>query len=102
MKRQYLGDARDAFKWEYQDCLARQLGHEELQIVPMLTLDDDTNEGNIHATQFPAESVIHDFCRMLRASRSLHDLKKLPAMTDADRLLMAAISDGQKLPRCAL
>ena len=84
MKRQYLGDARDAFKWEYQDRLCRLLGYDELQIVPMLTLDDGTNEGKIHSTMFPAASVIHDFCKTLRESRSLHDLKRLPAMTDAD------------------
>lgn len=84
MKRQYLGDARDAFKWEYQDHLVRQLGFDELQIVPMLTLDDGTNEGNIHSTRFPAASVIHEFCSVLRESRSLEDLKKLPTMTGAD------------------
>lgn len=83
MKRQYLGDARDAFKWEYQDRLARQLSYHEFQIVPMLTLDDGTNEGSIHSTQFPAASVIHEFCSMLRESRSLDDLKKLPLVTQA-------------------
>lgn len=84
MKRQYLGDARDAFKWEYQDRLARQLGYHEFQIVPMLTLDDGTNEGSIHSTQFPAASVFHEFCSMLRESRSLDDLKKLPSVAQAD------------------
>ena len=84
MKRQYLGDARDAFKWEYQDLLCRQLGYSELQIVPMLTPDDETNEGSLHSTKFAAASEIHDFCEMLRRSRSLDDLKQLPSMTGAD------------------
>lgn len=84
MKRQYLGDARDAFKWEYQDRLVRGLGYRELQIVPMLTLDDGTNEGNVHSTRFPADSVIHDFCSMLRKSRSINDLIQLPSMTGGD------------------
>jgi len=84
LKRQYLGDARDAFKWEYQDLLCRQLGYSELQIVPMLTPDDETNEGSLHSTKFAAASEIHDFCEMLRRSRSLDGLKLLPSMTGAD------------------
>ena len=84
MKRQYLGDARDAFKWEYQDRLTRQLGYSVLQIIPMLTTDDSTNEGMTHPKRYPAATVFHDFCLRLRRSRSLIDLHDLPNMTGAD------------------
>jgi hypothetical protein len=84
MKRQYLGDARDAFKWEYQDRLTRQLGYSVLQIIPMLTTDDSTNEGMTHPKRYPAATVFHDFCLRLRRSRSLIDLHDLPRMTGAD------------------
>jgi len=84
LKRQYLGDARDAFKWEYQDLLCRKLGYSELQIVPMLTPDDKTSEGSLHSTKFAAAPEIHNFCEMLRGSRSIIDLKQLPSITGAD------------------
>lgn len=84
MKRQYLGDARDAFKWEYQDCLTRELGYSFLQVIPMLTADDGTNEGMTHPKRYPADTVFHDFCLRLRRSRSLIHLHDLPGMTGAD------------------
>lgn len=84
MKRQYLGDARDAFKWEYQDHLTRQLGYSLLRIIPMLTADDGTNEGMTHPMRYPAATVFHDFCLRLRQSRSLIDLHELPTLTGAD------------------
>ena len=37
MKLQYLGDSKDAFKWDYLDFLTKQMGMSELLIVPMLT-----------------------------------------------------------------
>jgi hypothetical protein len=84
MKIQFLGDARDAFKWEYQDHLVKCLGYPVLQIVPMLTADDGSNDGKTHPTQFPADPVFHNFCLQLRQSRSLEDLYDLPSLTDAD------------------
>ncbi len=33
MKRRYLGDAKDAFKWDYHDHLMRALGYAELEVV---------------------------------------------------------------------
>lgn len=84
MKRQYLGDARDAFKWEYQDYLVRHLGYPALQIVPMLTDDDDSNDGKTHPSRFPADAVIHDFCMRLRQSHSFDHLNGLPGLTGAD------------------
>lgn len=84
MKRQYLGDARDAFKWEYQDHLIRQLGYSELRIVPMLTKDDGTKEGMTHPSRYPADTVFHEFCLKLKRSRSLVDLHELPALTGAE------------------
>ena len=43
MKLQYLGDSKDAFKWDYLDFLAKQMGMSELLIVPMLT-PEETNK----------------------------------------------------------
>ncbi len=80
MKRQYLGDARDAFKWEYQDFLVRHLGYPALQIVPMLTDDDHTNDGKTHPSRFRADAVFHDFCRRLKQSRSFDDSNGLPSV----------------------
>lgn len=75
MKRQFLGDDRDANKWAWLDALTRGLGYSTLQIVPMLVDDDTTGEGK---TRPPVDSPFHDFCATLRQSRSLHDLHGLP------------------------
>jgi hypothetical protein len=84
LKRQYLGDARDAFKWEYQDHLTRHLGYSRLQIVPMLTEDDATNEGMTHPSRYPAADAFRVFCLKLRRSRALVDLHDLPTLMPGD------------------
>ena len=82
MKLQYLGDAKDSFKWDYLDHLVRQLGCGWLQILPMLTEDDCSGHGNSQPHEFPAKQEILDFCRRLGHARSLSQIAKLPAITD--------------------
>lgn len=84
MKRQFLGDARDAFKWEYHDYLVKALDLSVLQIVSMMNSDDLSGEGKSHPTSFPAAPEFHAFCVHLRRSRSLYDLNHLPRLTGAD------------------
>ena len=68
MKRQYLGDAKDAFKWDYLDFLTRELGMQLLNILLMLTPDDETKEGESNPRLFPAPRI-WPFCEQLRAKR---------------------------------
>lgn len=82
MKLQYLGDSKDSFKWDYHDYLLNSLEYGTLNILPMLTPDDKTKEGNTRTDWFPARSSIIDFCHMLKENRELNDIKKLPSVTD--------------------
>ncbi len=52
MKRQYLGDSRDSFKWDYHHHLVPALGAKELQIVWIMTPD----EGEVMAGRRPSGS----------------------------------------------
>jgi hypothetical protein len=45
MKRQYLGDSKDCFKWDYHDYLMSALGYKILNILLMMTPDDKSNDG---------------------------------------------------------
>ncbi len=83
MKIQYLGDSRDSFKWDYQDHLTSYLGYSELRVVPMLTPNDSSNHGQTHPSRYPARQEIQRLCELLRESRDLDDVRKLPAMTGA-------------------
>ena len=37
MKRQYLGDSKDSFKWDYHHFLVEALGYTDLKIAWMMT-----------------------------------------------------------------
>jgi len=43
MKKQYLGDSKDSFKWDYHDFLAGELNYPVLNIMLMMTPDDESN-----------------------------------------------------------
>ena len=58
MKLQFLGDAKDSFKWDYHDYLTDKLGFEVLNILLMMTPDDKTNHGKLKATLFPARKFV--------------------------------------------
>jgi len=83
MKRQYLGDSRDSFKWDYHHYLVSELGYPELQVVWMMTADDGGTDGRTPPELFPARPEIVDFCKWLRTSRNPNVLLDLPATTSA-------------------
>jgi len=65
MKLQYLGDSKDSFKWDYHDYLTETIGFKLLNILFMMTPDDNTNEGNTKPDWFPARDEIIQFCKEL-------------------------------------
>ena len=81
MKLQYLGDSKDSFKWDYQDYLTHSLGFELLNILLMMTPDDNTNEGKTKPDWFPARNEIIQFCNNIRTKRNLSIIKSLPSKT---------------------
>jgi hypothetical protein len=83
MKSQYLGDSKDSFKWDYHDFLVNELTHPILNVVLMMTPDDQSNEGKSHPTLFPARKEVIEFCEMLKAERDINTIKKLPVKTNS-------------------
>jgi hypothetical protein len=83
MKLQYLGDSKDSFKWDYHDYLTSALGYPVLNIVLMLTPDDNTNHGETPSRLFPARKTIIDFCFDLKQSRDIELIRSLPSATNA-------------------
>lgn len=81
MKRQYLGDSKDSFKWDYHDYLTSALGYKTLNILLMMTPDDNTNDGKTKPDWFPARKQIIDFCNSLRAKRDIQDITNMPNET---------------------
>lgn len=83
MKRQYLGDSRDCFKWDYHHYLVCKLEYSQLQVVWMMTADDGSTHGRTLPELFPARQEIVTFCNRLRRSHDPKDLLDLPKMTSA-------------------
>jgi hypothetical protein len=83
MKLQYLGDAKDSFKWDYLDHLAKALAFPALTIVPMLTPNDGGGHGEMPPETFPSGQAMWQFCRGLRQSGSMDGLRDLPKHTGA-------------------
>jgi len=83
VKRQYLGDSRDSFKWDYHHYLVCELGYSQLQVVWMMTADDESTHGRTLPELFPARPEIVTFCNRLRKSRDPKDLLNLPKITSA-------------------
>lgn len=83
MKRQYLGDSKDSFKWDYHHFLVEALGYSHFKIAWMMTPDDHGPDGNTAPELFPARQEILNFCNHLRSSRNPRLLLKLPATTGA-------------------
>jgi hypothetical protein len=83
MKRQYLGDSKDSFKWDYHDYLTSALGYPMLNIMLMLTPSDESNDGETHPELFPAREAILSFCHDLRRQRNIQFIKELPAATNS-------------------
>ncbi len=83
MKRQYLGDSKDSFKWDYLDFLVRTLGYANLQIAWMMTPDDSSPDGRTAPELFHARPEILKFCNSLRSLRDPDRLSELPTSTGA-------------------
>ncbi|MDH3345999.1 MAG: hypothetical protein OEL75_02325 [Kiritimatiellaceae bacterium] len=78
MKVQYLGDSRDSFKWDYHDFLTSALEYPMLNVILMLTPDDNSSEGQTHPENYPARKCTIDFCHDLQEHRNLQLIQKLP------------------------
>jgi|SRR5215813_157859 len=87
MKRQYLRDSKDAFKWDYHDFITQTLGFHHFQIVWMMTPDDKGSHGQTVPERFPARPEILRFCNNLRKSRNPGDLVGLPVATGASYIV---------------
>ncbi len=83
MKKQYLGDSRDSFKWDYHDYLMRALGYSQLNIVWMMTENDKTSHGKRKPTDYPARDEVLDICHELQEKRDSALLRSLPEKTGA-------------------
>ena len=72
MRRQYPGDEKDAFKWDYHNFLVEELGFDVLRVLFELTGNDSENKG--HGKSCPrsfrgADEKIYALCKRLRDSR---------------------------------
>jgi hypothetical protein len=83
MKKQYLGDSKDSFKWDYHDFLVRELNYQFLNVVLMLTPDNKSNEGQTPPTLFPARKEVIKFCNDLKNTRDIDIITNLPYRTGA-------------------
>ena len=97
MKRQYLGDSRDSFKWDYHHFLVPALGLGKLQVVWMMTTDDGGGDGKTAPELFPARREILGFCNALRDSRDPRELARLPATTGESYKVTLVGSDGPSI-----
>ena len=88
MKLQYLGDSKDAFKWDYLDFLVKNLNIDskeyKLLVVPMLTKSDGTGQGGTHPSEFLSVKGVQEFCLHLRDKQELKEIKRLPFYTKND------------------
>lgn len=69
MKRQYLGDSRDSFKWDLLHwlCTRAEPRFRCLVFVPLLTPDDlHSREGRTASTLFQTRPVVREFVEKLR------------------------------------
>lgn len=83
MKRQYLGDSKDSFKWDYHHFLVEALGYRHFKIAWMMTPDDGGTDGRTAPELFPAREEILRLCHDLRLTRDPALLSGLPARTRA-------------------
>jgi len=95
MKKQYLGDSKDSFKWDYHDFLAEELNYPVLNIMLMITPNDESNDGKTHPTLFPARKEILDFCDDLRNERKVVLINSLPGRTNSNYTVNLHNNDSQ-------
>jgi len=95
MKKQYLGDSKDSFKWGYHDFLAEELDFPVLNVILMMTSDDESNDGKTDPTLFPARKEILDFCEDLRKERKVDLIHSLPIRTKSHYIVNLHNNDLQ-------
>lgn len=83
MKRQYLGDSKDSFKWDYHHYLMEALAYDHLKIVWMMTPDDGGSHGSTAPELFSSRQEILSLCNRLRSTRDPALVLLLPAITAA-------------------
>ena len=66
MKTQYLGDAKDSFKWDYHDYVTHALGFSQLTLVLMLTEDDTSADGQKPPEHYPPERRLCSFVTLCK------------------------------------
>ena len=90
MKLQYLGDSRDAFKWDLLHwlCTRAEPAFARLLFVPLLTPDDAVpRDGRTPHAWFPCRPLIRPFVAGLAAApRSLERIAVLGGLEDGDPL----------------
>jgi hypothetical protein len=99
VKRQYLGDSKDSFKWDYHDHLAAELRYPQLNVALMLTPDDGGGDGKTRTDRFPARTSILNFCRDLQSTRDLERITRLAAHTGSDYRVTLHKRDSSALDR---
>lgn len=87
MKRQYLGDSKDSFKWDYHDYLMSELKYPLLNVILMMTPDDSGSDGKSHPTLFPARNEIIEFCQNLQKYRDIEQIRTLPQNTGSSYIV---------------
>jgi hypothetical protein len=80
MKRQYLGDSKDSFKWDYHHQLVSALGYQRLTVAWMLTPDDDSGQGKTQPALFAAAPEVLDLCQDLCFTRNPDLAGRLPTV----------------------
>ena len=84
MKKQYLGDSKDSFKWDYLNFLAKEIPCVRLTVIPMMTPKDTSKQGNTPADMFPASGEILRFCEHLQKTRDFETIRELPEKVKGD------------------
>lgn len=79
MKRQYLGDSKDSFKWDYHHHLTTALDYNRLTVAWMLTPDDCSGQGHTKSSLYPATAEVLALCQRLRSTRNPDLAAELPA-----------------------
>jgi len=81
MKRQYLGDSKDSFKWDYHDYLMQHVPFAQFQIVWMMTPNDRKTHGSSDPKLYPARNETLELCYRLKAQPDPSSVLSLPKRT---------------------
>ena len=84
MKRQYFGDSKDSFKWDYLDHLTASMGLPMLQVGWLMTKDDTSSDGKTDPERFPAQECVLELCKSLRLNREPSLLTRLPSLANGN------------------